>query len=83
MNRNYRNNRHVPERKLNRQEYFKLRLKKWFENSRNVFAFMAFLRFILVFFVRTFYVPDEYWQSLEVAHKLVFGYVSKSYVDHF
>lgn len=26
------------------------------------------------FFVRTSFVPDEYWQSLEVAHKFVFGY---------
>ena len=24
--------------------------------------------------VRTAFVPDEYWQSLEVAHDLVFGY---------
>lgn len=30
-------------------------------------------RIISVFLVRTFYVPDEYWQSLEVAHKLTFG----------
>ena len=25
-------------------------------------------------FVRTFFNPDEYWQSTEVAHRLVFGY---------
>lgn len=31
------------------------------------------LRIASVFLVRTFYVPDEYWQSLEVAHKLTFG----------
>lgn len=24
--------------------------------------------------VRTSFVPDEYWQSLEVAHRVVFGY---------
>lgn len=24
--------------------------------------------------VRSYFSPDEYWQSLEVAHKLVFGY---------
>lgn len=30
-------------------------------------------RIASVFLVRTFYVPDEYWQSLEVAHKLTFG----------
>lgn len=27
-----------------------------------------------MFVVQTSYVPDEYWQSLEVAHKQVFGY---------
>lgn len=26
-----------------------------------------------IFLVRTFYVPDEYWQGVEVAHKLTFG----------
>ncbi|XP_037933585.1 GPI mannosyltransferase 3 isoform X2 [Teleopsis dalmanni] len=32
------------------------------------------VRLASVFVVKTFYVPDEYWQSLEVAHKLAFGY---------
>ncbi|XP_058451373.1 GPI mannosyltransferase 3 [Malaya genurostris] len=32
------------------------------------------LRIASVFIVRTWYVPDEYWQSLEVAHRLAFGY---------
>lgn len=32
------------------------------------------LRLLSVFYVQTFFVPDEYWQSLEVAHKFVFGY---------
>lgn len=27
-----------------------------------------------MFLVKTWYVPDEYWQTLEVAHKQVFGY---------
>lgn len=31
-------------------------------------------RLTSVFIVQTAYVPDEYWQSLEVAHKMVFGY---------
>ncbi|XP_055373326.1 GPI mannosyltransferase 3 [Condylostylus longicornis] len=41
-----------------------------------VLTFLLFLtvRVASVFIVKTFYVPDEYWQSLEVAHKLVFGY---------
>lgn len=27
-----------------------------------------------MYVVQTFHVPDEYWQSLEVAHRLAFGY---------
>lgn len=23
---------------------------------------------------RTFFQPDEYWQSIEIAHRIVFGY---------
>lgn len=32
------------------------------------------VRLLSVFVVQTWYVPDEYWQTLEVAHKYVFGY---------
>lgn len=32
------------------------------------------LRIASIFVVRTFYEADEYWQSLEVAHKFAFGY---------
>lgn len=39
-----------------------------------VFQFILSIRLTSVVLVQTFYVPDEYWQSLEVAHKLVFGY---------
>ncbi|KAJ1525686.1 hypothetical protein ONE63_008900 [Megalurothrips usitatus] len=38
------------------------------------FRLFAALRLASVFLVQTAYVPDEYWQSLEVAHKLSFGY---------
>lgn len=39
-----------------------------------VFAVFLLLRLLSVFVVKTWYVPDEYWQSLEVGHKLTFGY---------
>lgn len=32
------------------------------------------IRIASVFVVKTWFVPDEYWQSLEVGHKLAFGY---------
>ncbi|CAK1589256.1 unnamed protein product [Parnassius mnemosyne] len=39
-----------------------------------VVSIIFFVRILSVFLVQTWYVPDEYWQSLEVAHKQVFGY---------
>lgn len=38
------------------------------------FILIAAVRLASVPIVQTWYVPDEYWQSLEVAHKLSFGY---------
>lgn len=40
---------------------------------RVVFAILS-VRILSVFLVQTWYVPDEYWQTLEVAHKTAFGY---------
>lgn len=37
-------------------------------------ALIVCVRILSVFLVRTWYVPDEYWQTLEVAHKQAFGY---------
>ncbi|XP_059620266.1 GPI mannosyltransferase 3-like [Phlebotomus argentipes] len=39
-----------------------------------VFFLLLTLRLSSVLLVKTSYVPDEYWQSLEVAHRLVYGY---------
>lgn len=38
-----------------------------------VVALILAVRLASVFVVQTYFVPDEYWQSLEVAHKLTFG----------
>lgn len=42
---------------------------------KGVGLFLTFvaLRIASVFLVRTWYVPDEYWQSLEVGHRIAFG----------
>ena len=40
----------------------------------NIFSFILIFRIINSFCIKTMFVPDEYWQSLEVAHKMVFGY---------
>lgn len=39
-----------------------------------LFILLIIWRLVSVFIVQTSHVPDEYWQSLEVAHKLSFGY---------
>ncbi|CAH1112261.1 unnamed protein product [Psylliodes chrysocephalus] len=43
---------------------------------KNLDVFLIFLavRLLSVYLIQTFYVPDEYWQILEVAHNLVFKY---------
>ncbi|XP_059061700.1 hemicentin-2-like [Achroia grisella] len=41
---------------------------------REVVLVILFVRLLSVFLVQTWYVPDEYWQTLEVAHKHAFGY---------
>ncbi|VEN61997.1 unnamed protein product [Callosobruchus maculatus] len=43
---------------------------------KNLDVFLIFLaiRIASVFLVQTYFVPDEYWQSLEVAHNLVYKY---------
>lgn len=38
-----------------------------------VFTLFLLIRLLSVFVVKTWYVPDEYWQNLEIAHKLTFG----------
>ena len=40
----------------------------------NSLAILLVIRLISVYVVQTYYVPDEYWQSLEVAHNIAFGY---------
>ncbi|KAH0568265.1 hypothetical protein KQX54_019890 [Cotesia glomerata] len=42
--------------------------------DRNLLCLLIFIKLIVCWLVKTFYVPDEYWQSLEVAHRQAFGY---------
>ncbi|XP_059350572.1 GPI mannosyltransferase 3-like [Daphnia carinata] len=42
-------------------------------NQKFLFLFLL-TRLSSVIVVQTWFVPDEYWQSLEVSHKLSFGY---------
>lgn len=40
---------------------------------------LLILHAILAAATRTFFQPDEYWQSLEIAHRIVFGYGYKTW----
>lgn len=44
------------------------------ENSKSLIFGLIVYRICNVFLVQTWFVPDEFWQGPEVAHKLVFGY---------
>ncbi|ODQ54917.1 hypothetical protein SAICODRAFT_64193 [Saitoella complicata NRRL Y-17804] len=43
-------------------------------NTSTVFLGLLVLRILNALTIKTFFQPDEYYQSLEVAHKIVFGY---------
>ena len=44
------------------------------------FGLLAF-RIVNAMLIQTSYVPDEYWQSVEVSHKMAFGLVEYSEFD--
>jgi len=39
--------------------------------EKNIFFFLTF-RFLNILLNQTWFVPDEFWQSQEVAHRLAF-----------
>ncbi|XP_062584188.1 GPI mannosyltransferase 3-like [Saccostrea cucullata] len=49
-------------------------IKTIMSSERKLFSGLIALRIVNALFIQTSYVPDEYWQSLEVSHNIVFGY---------
>ena len=50
----------------------------WFPgSSTTLLLFLCVFRILNALLCCTAFVPDEYWQSLEVAHNMVFGYPLK------
>ncbi|KAK0164726.1 hypothetical protein PV328_003315 [Microctonus aethiopoides] len=49
---------------------------------RTTLKFFIIWRIISICVVQTYYVPDEYWQSLEIAHQMVFGYGYETWEWH-
>ncbi|GKV22306.1 hypothetical protein SLEP1_g32188 [Rubroshorea leprosula] len=48
--------------------------EKKFSNTKRVFALCLAFRIVNALFIQTYFNPDEHWQALEVAHRIVFGY---------
>ena len=49
--------------------------ERFFKNINfHSFWIIVIFRIINICFIRTWFVPDEYWQSLEVAHHMIFGF---------
>ncbi|XP_021355210.1 GPI mannosyltransferase 3-like [Mizuhopecten yessoensis] len=49
-------------------------VKKLMATEKTIFLGLIALRICNALMIQTYFVPDEYWQSLEVAHKIVFNY---------
>ncbi|XP_067678293.1 GPI mannosyltransferase 3-like [Haliotis asinina] len=49
-------------------------IKKIMASERTLFLGLLALRITNSLLIQTFFVPDEYWQSLEVAHNMAFHY---------
>ncbi|KAG9441821.1 hypothetical protein H6P81_017675 [Aristolochia fimbriata] len=46
----------------------------FFSSWKGIFGMCLTFRLVNSFLVQTYFNPDEHWQSLEVAHRIVFGY---------
>lgn len=55
------------------------KLRPLFFSEKALFMGLMAFRFLNAFMIQTQYVPDEYWQSLEIAHSYVFGYGYKTW----
>ncbi|CAH1773769.1 unnamed protein product [Owenia fusiformis] len=49
-------------------------LQKIMSSEKRLFLGLVAFRCINALMIQTSFVPDEYWQSLEVAHNMAFGY---------
>ncbi|ORX79210.1 hypothetical protein BCR32DRAFT_205983 [Anaeromyces robustus] len=54
-------------------EQLQLKLKEFLFETK-IFLMLILFRFYNSLALKTFFVPDEYWQSIEVAHNFVFNY---------
>jgi len=48
-------------------------IKKIMSSEKTLFLSLICIRIVNSLAIQTSFVPDEFWQSIEVAHKMVFG----------
>ena len=49
-------------------------IEKIMSSDKTIFLGLLVIRLVNAMLIQTYFVPDEYWQSVEVAHKMVFEY---------
>lgn len=55
-------------------------VKKIMSSEKTLLLSLISLRLVNSLLIQTSFVPDEFWQSIEVSHNMVFGYVC--YIIH-
>ncbi|WCJ32280.1 GPI mannosyltransferase 3 [Euphorbia peplus] len=56
------------------EEEKKSHMSGFFSSTLNIFGLCLAFRIANSLLIQTYFNPDEHWQSLEVAHRVVFGY---------
>jgi hypothetical protein len=49
-------------------------IEKLMASDKTIFLGLLVIRLVNSLLIQTWFVPDEFWQSVEVAHKMVFKY---------
>lgn len=49
-------------------------IQKMMSSDKTILLGLLVIRLVNALIVQTFFVPDEFWQSVEVAHKMAFNY---------
>ncbi|CAK7338082.1 unnamed protein product [Dovyalis caffra] len=58
---------------ISKQEENKSRKSNFFSSDKNIFTLCFAFRIANSLLIQTYFNPDEHWQALEVAHRIVFG----------
>ncbi|KAG6739793.1 hypothetical protein POTOM_057408 [Populus tomentosa] len=59
---------------ISKQKGYKSQKSNFFSSEKNIFTLCLAFRIANSLLIQTYFNPDEHWQSLEVAHRIVFGY---------